>query len=280
MLETNVRETVRIGPFEYAHLTFDRATRFDEHRHGRPHLIMLYSGSWIDSSPGARILLGPGEVLFHPAGFLHAARCPSAADLVLIAISVDVTRTFCPMYGNVARDVQLPFEAVRGLPDAIRQELLHRDAAASFIIESLTMQLLALGSRVCSAGSGPPPTWLSAAVMYINESVAAPLTVRSVAVHVGVSPSRLAHVFRSVMGRPVAAYIRECRVRAAARALRESADSIGDIALACGFYDQAHLSHAFKALRGTTPLQYRRAHRALPPPADSYKSGTLRQSSR
>lgn len=244
-------------------MVFAGPKTFAEHRHVRPHLVMVFSGAWTDTSNGRKTNVAPGEVLFHPEKFVHTSRAAAlGTEIVMMRVGIDMTRAFCPLYGNVARDVHLPFETLRGVPDRIREELVSPDQAAPFILESLAMQLMALGSRTDAGAAAIPPVWLPAAMTFIQQAYATPLTVSAIAAHVGVSPSRLAHVFRAVMGRSIAVYVREYRVRAAAAALRESMAPIGDVAVACGFYDQAHLSRAFKALRSMTPLQYRRAHRA------------------
>ena len=49
-----------------------------------------------------------------------------------------------------------------------------------------------------------------------------------------------------------------------ARKLLETTDRLlADIAQESGFYDQSHMTRAFKAIRHTTPGQYRREHRAI-----------------
>jgi AraC-like DNA-binding protein len=52
------------------------------------------------------------------------------------------------------------------------------------------------------------------------------------------------------------------RLIMARRRLEESADAVGRIARACGFYDQSHFTRAFKAHVGLTPLAYRRQKRS------------------
>jgi AraC family transcriptional regulator len=261
-LERPPRTHLRRGAFEFTHLLLREPRVFPEHRHDRPHMVMLYRGRWRDTSSGIRIDAAAGELLFHPARFVHASQAlDPGTELILVQIDREMTQAFCPLYGNVARDVRLPFEVLRGAPERIREELRRGDEAAGIILESLAMQMMALGSRTAGAGSRLPPPWLADAINQVRERAGRPLTVRSIAAAVGVSPSRLAHVFQTAMGRSVTEYIRECRVRAAAAALRETTEPIGEVALACGFYDQAHLTRAFKTLRGMTPLQYRRTHR-------------------
>jgi AraC family transcriptional regulator len=261
-METCGTRPLRLGAFEFARVVLEDPRSFAEHLHENAHLVMVFSGSLTDISGGREVDITAGDLLFHPAKFVHASRTARPdTELVIMHVERDMIRAFCPLYGNVARSVHLPFETLRGVPDRIREELIHQDEAAPVILESLAMQLLALGSRTSGSESCMPPDWLPAVMTFIHQTLAAPLTVRSIAAHAGVSASRLAHVFKAVIGRSVTTYIRECRVRAAAAALRESAAPIGDVAVACGFYDQAHLSRAFKTLRNMTPLQYRRAHR-------------------
>lgn len=51
------------------------------------------------------------------------------------------------------------------------------------------------------------------------------------------------------------------RIAAARRLLEETDDLLSDIATATGFFDQSHMTRAFKAMRDLTPGEYRR-HRA------------------
>jgi AraC family transcriptional activator of mtrCDE len=56
----------------------------------------------------------------------------------------------------------------------------------------------------------------------------------------------------------VPAYVRRCRIAAAAEALVTSDRSIAQISTEFGFYDQSHFSKSFKSELGKTPNQYRR----------------------
>ena len=50
----------------------------------------------------------------------------------------------------------------------------------------------------------------------------------------------------------------------AARKLLETTDKLlSDIAQEVGFYDQSHMTRAFKTIRHVTPGEYRRKHRAI-----------------
>ena len=59
----------------------------------------------------------------------------------------------------------------------------------------------------------------------------------------------------------VAELARECRLAEAARMLRGTRRPIAEIAAACGFTDQAHLTRRFHAAYGSTPARFRRERR-------------------
>jgi AraC family transcriptional regulator len=54
-------------------------------------------------------------------------------------------------------------------------------------------------------------------------------------------------------------YVLEKRLDAAARMLRASAAPLVDVAVACGFSSQQHMTALFSERLGTTPLRYRKA---------------------
>lgn len=70
----------------------------------------------------------------------------------------------------------------------------------------------------------------------------------------GLGHRRLQSLFREQIGLPPSALIRVLRFQ---RALSGApgARNLADLAAACGYYDQAHLNHDFRALSGRTPSQ-------------------------
>lgn len=74
----------------------------------------------------------------------------------------------------------------------------------------------------------------------------------------GLSRHHLLRLFRRETGLTPQAYQADCRVRAARRLLAEGMAPV-DVALACGFCDQSHLSRAFKRRIGSAPGAYRNA---------------------
>lgn len=82
-----------------------------------------------------------------------------------------------------------------------------------------------------------------------------PLRLADVAAEVGLSPSRLSHLFRAQTGLPFRAYVRWQRLWRAASASAEGA-SITDAAHRAGFADGAHLSRVCMRTFGLAPSDF------------------------
>jgi AraC-like DNA-binding protein len=99
--------------------------------------------------------------------------------------------------------------------------------------------------------------------------------VRDVADAVGLSPRRFIEAFTNEVGLTPKQF---CRVHRFQRALAQAHAEIevdwAAVALACGYYDQAHFIHDFRAFSGLTPTGYRRARTAFQNHVTFLQSGT------
>ncbi len=77
----------------------------------------------------------------------------------------------------------------------------------------------------------------------------------------GMSLAQFDRRMRSIVHVSPRQFLTRVRVEAAAAALEGDERALSDIALVCGFYDQASFSRQFRQATGLTPTQYRRATR-------------------
>lgn len=82
-------------------------------------------------------------------------------------------------------------------------------------------------------------------------------TTAELAAHAKLSESRFTALFRQVVGLPPHAYLLNCRLNAAQKRLRETNDSIQQIANDLGFVSSQHLSNLFRKTFRTTPTAFR-----------------------
>jgi AraC-like DNA-binding protein len=86
-------------------------------------------------------------------------------------------------------------------------------------------------------------------------------SVNSVAERIGISPRRFLDVFRSEVGLSPKAFGRIRRFSAVLKQIDRAPDvDWADVALSCGYFDQAHFNHDFREFSGLTPSTYLRQH--------------------
>jgi len=98
---------------------------------------------------------------------------------------------------------------------------------------------------------------VDAACRYLSAKLAHPPSLAQVARAVNTSEKRLAHAFRSQLGISMAEFIRQERLRCAARLLRETTLSITQVAEELGYSSSANFATAFRMHTGQTPSNFR-----------------------
>lgn len=111
-----------------------------------------------------------------------------------------------------------------------------------------------------SSTQSDPALRLRQALDYISLHGHEAISQPQVAQAVGMSTSRFRAFFKETTGWGFARYLREHRVDRAAKLLRESSESIADIAHLTGFADQSHLLRCFRDKFGMPPKHYRLKH--------------------
>lgn len=87
-----------------------------------------------------------------------------------------------------------------------------------------------------------------------------PPPIEELAEDVGLSASRLAHLFRDETGLSIQSYIVERRLFMAAMLIVQSDEQISQIAYRVGFGDVSNFNHSFKRRFAMSPREYRASH--------------------
>lgn len=98
---------------------------------------------------------------------------------------------------------------------------------------------------------------ISEALKYIDAHLDEPVTLEALAEKFYLSPFYFHKVFSSVVGKPLAAYVRDRRVLCACKQLCTTDKTILDIALDCGFQSPQSFARAFRRAQGVSPSAYR-----------------------
>ena len=98
---------------------------------------------------------------------------------------------------------------------------------------------------------------LEPALQEIHNSYGNKLTVDDLARTCNISKFHFCRIFRQVTGQTVMEYTNQYRLRVADVLLRDTADSVEEIAAACGFASESYFCTCYKQQNGCTPMQKR-----------------------
>ena len=157
---------------------------------------------------------------------------------------------FLGMPADELADQHVSLEALWG---RAARELRERVLEAATPEEKLDVLEETLGARLASAARHP------AVAFALSRFRANPhaMAIARVEGEIGLSPRRFIEVFRREVGLTPKLF---CRVRRFQRVLarinRQEPIAWADVAVSCGYYDQAHFIHDFKAFSGISPTAY------------------------
>jgi AraC-like DNA-binding protein len=109
----------------------------------------------------------------------------------------------------------------------------------------------------------PPNAIASAAIAYLQKRLPEPISMTDLVRHLGFSRTRVFELFETQTGHTPKDYLQRLRIEKATDLLRNTKQSVTDIALATGFGSAQHFSVSFRQYTGVAPASYR-AEYSLP----------------
>jgi len=236
--------------------------RQPRHEHEPASFSLVLAGGYSETVGRKTFDCRPATVVFRPLAESHSV---AFADAAVRIFRLDVRPQWLERRGVSA--ALTPAASACGarawLALRLYREFREPDEFSPLSVEALALELWAETAREAARErEARPPRWLERAREMLREQPADAPTLAQIAAEVGVHPSRLAHEFRRCYRVTAGEYLRRLRVERAARALASSTLSLSEVAAAAGFYDQSHMTNAFKRATGATPAEYRAAFRA------------------
>lgn len=171
---------------------------------------------------------------------------------------------------------------MRRLSDALAATRATRDPHSAILVDALRLAILTRkacrrtmagrgqrgsdeGDRegqVCRAVRSLQKWRLRRVMQYVDDNLAAKVTLQHLAAVAGLSRMHFAAQFRAAVGISPHEYLLKRRIERAQKLLQQADVSLVDIALTVGFQTQAHFTTVFKRFAGDTPYQWRSAHLA------------------
>ncbi len=104
---------------------------------------------------------------------------------------------------------------------------------------------------------------LKQVLTYISEHYMEHIYIKELADLMGLNEQYFSRFFKRAIGKTPVEYINEVRIRRAVELLKESNDSVLEVAMASGFGNVGHFIEVFKRTTGMKPLEFRAQNRSV-----------------
>jgi AraC family transcriptional regulator len=163
---------------------------------------------------------------------------------------------------------------------AMSDDLVNGCPAGPLVGDSLTTALvayLAAGprhtGRVAARRAEPSSQGFERMLGYVEENLAEPLRMATLAREAGCTPKELSRAFRDRRGLLPHQYVLERRIERASALIDAGGLSLAQIAVEVGFADQSQMTKMFRKLIGTTPARFRKRLPECERPSGQASSG-------
>ncbi len=252
-----------------------------EHFHDFCELVLITSGGTVHRIDGEEYRVGAGDVFLIQGNLRH--HFAERSKVGMLNVQFDPARLPLPFHslrqipgyhvifhlepasrdksgaGRLRLDGEKRMHA-EALVRRLRQEL--RSQAPGFEAAALALLLELIVFVARSYAEAPREN--QAALLRIGEAVsrierdfAHRITLAELAAAAHLSPNHLLRLFKAATGSSPGDYLLRVRLNHAAKLLRESSRSIGEIASSSGFADSNYVSRRFRARYGQSPRDYR-----------------------
>jgi AraC family transcriptional regulator len=138
---------------------------------------------------------------------------------------------------------------------------------ASTLLGSDGQELGVNAPSVPKLQSGGLATWQARRTLaYIDANLASKMEISDLASVVALSRSHFSRAFKHSFGLSPMEYVVMRRVERAKAMITSTRETLTEVALACGFADQAHLNRRFRNIVGESPGRWRRSNTSAPKP--------------
>lgn len=211
------------------------------------------------------------EIILTPAGVESGWRWHSRSEVIVVTLDPDRFERFAQTeVGILLADMQLESLPQFEDPDICHAGVMLKDALASdeqgsaLIFESLArvflvklIQKYGLQEDAYAFSRSFTARHYKRVLDFVAANYGRSILVEDLAREAALSTSHFAQLFKRTIGLSPMQFVMAFRVEQARKRLAERDTPMIDIAMSCGFADQAHFSRTFKQVVGESPSKYR-----------------------
>jgi AraC family transcriptional regulator len=243
--------------FALADVSYAAGATYDEHAHDRSYLLFVLRGGFVENVGGRADAASSASVVVMPAGTPHRNRIgEQGARSLLVTLEPSFERRVAREHGTDLRWRTVGRGAAPGILARAYRAFRLGDARELLTLNEL-LQAFFAALRNTPDGRTVARTPVAKAIALLHDTSPNPPSLQRLAAAAGCDPAYLCRAFRRHAGCTMGEYARQLRAKRAAELIASSETPLAEVALACGFSDQSHLTRLFKACYGMTPRAYR-----------------------
>ena len=251
-----VERTQTIGGVLLSVVHHDRARSIAVHEHELSYFLLPFAGGYRETHDGVTIDYDPFSIAFHPAGFVHSDEVLAPEKF----FAIELQREWQSRVGHLFDISAWRFELQHGEAVWLAVQLLERFLQGEiddvFEIDAIISEMLGIALRLVDRDR-PQRAWVDEVKRQLRERYTERMTLEELGARIGIHPASLSRGFRVAEGITVGDYLSRVRVQQACRQMSDPNVTLADVAVACGFADQSHLTRVFKSLTGLPPGSFR-----------------------
>lgn len=245
-----VNEAIETESFKISISNHQAKSKISAHAHSKSYMCLSVLGDYQEKSHTEEIV-NQGEVVFRQSGHEHSN---SFLDNNGVCLNIEFNNEVQLMIEN---EISLPNKAEKqksstdfykvlfGLKNSIANDLLNiycYEAVITFFKESNNGDI----------------NWIKEVKDYINDSPLENISLSKLSYELGLHPNYITRKFKEVTGFKMSDYLLQTRLRYCLENIVGTEQSLTEIALQNGFYDQSHFSRNFKKHLNTNPFLYKK----------------------
>ena len=250
-----VDRAIRVGGVNLSLVRHPRARRIEVHEHALAYFTLLVAGAYEETHAGATVRYEPFSLAFHPPKLVHWDQMGDDTTLFAAELSDEWQARIGVRFDTSAWRLELQYGEAVWLAVRLLQQF-QEDALDDFEVDAIVSEMLGVALRMVDRDR-PQRSWVVDVKKVLRERFAEHISLDALAQEAGIHPASLARGFRLDEGTTVGDYVSRLRVQHACRLMSDTSIGLSDIAAACGFADQSHLTRVFKSITGLPPGLFR-----------------------
>ncbi len=223
------------------------------HYHQNSHLSLLIRGNHIEKRKHADFERKPGDVLFCRAGEPHQFLTGKSAKNA----NIELDNWFLSKHEISENQIEESLQNVDAKLNILKMfyEFHSNDVNKETSIQMLLLNLI---NKTKNESNSTKPKWLDALQNILNDRWTELITLNELSVLLDVHPVTISKYFSIFFDCTFGEYRRKLKISKSLELIKNSPQSVTEIAYHAGFADQSHFIRTFKSVVGFTPKAFQK----------------------